>query len=158
MKKRILLPILMIGLLAISCKKEGCMDKEAENYSSEAKKDDGDCVYPSEKFVGTYFINENCSGIGSDTYFLTISSTGNNTVNIQSLLGGANQFTGTVSGNSITINPKSAFPDASGYIWDMDSPATGTLNGNTITLNYNIDDIYYDYNYGIVNCSATGSK
>src|SRR5690606_32283267 len=102
MKKRILLPILMIGLLAISCKKEGCIDKEAENYNSEAKKDDGSCIYPSEKFVGTYFVNEKCIGLGTDTYSLTITATGNNTVTIQSLLGGANQFTGTVSGNSIT--------------------------------------------------------
>lgn len=30
-----------------SCKKEGCTDPEATNYSMDAKKDDGSCVYPS---------------------------------------------------------------------------------------------------------------
>ncbi|CAG5080768.1 DUF5011 domain-containing protein [Parvicella tangerina] len=36
--------ILMISVASTSCKK-GCMDGDAENYSSEAKKDDGSCVY-----------------------------------------------------------------------------------------------------------------
>tara|TARA_Y100001978_G_scaffold121686_1_gene108559 strand:- start:3274 stop:3993 length:720 start_codon:yes stop_codon:yes gene_type:complete len=30
---------------SISCKKKGCMDSAAANYNSEAKKDDGSCVY-----------------------------------------------------------------------------------------------------------------
>ena len=36
--------LLMISVATSSCKK-GCMDDTAENYSSEAKKDDGSCVY-----------------------------------------------------------------------------------------------------------------
>ncbi len=30
-----------------SCKKEGCTDETATNFNSEAKKDDGSCVYPT---------------------------------------------------------------------------------------------------------------
>lgn len=40
--------VLAGGLLAIvpSCKKKGCTDPAATNYSSEAKKDDGSCILP----------------------------------------------------------------------------------------------------------------
>ncbi|MCB9187727.1 MAG: DUF5011 domain-containing protein [Flavobacteriales bacterium] len=36
--------LLIISVATSSCKK-GCMDTDAENYSSEVKKDDGSCVY-----------------------------------------------------------------------------------------------------------------
>lgn len=42
----VLLASLSIG--AVSCKKEGCTDSTATNYSEEAKKDDGSCLYPEE--------------------------------------------------------------------------------------------------------------
>ena len=32
-----------------SCKKKGCIDETATNYDSNAKKDDGSCVYPQEE-------------------------------------------------------------------------------------------------------------
>ena len=40
---------LMVAVLALgatSCKKKGCIDSNANNYNSEAKKDDGTCAYP----------------------------------------------------------------------------------------------------------------
>jgi hypothetical protein len=45
MKTKLL--ILGVGAMLIlaSCKKEGCTDDKAENYSKKAKKDDGSCVY-----------------------------------------------------------------------------------------------------------------
>lgn len=44
MKKLLLLTVIAsVGLL--SCKKKGCTDPNAVNYSSEAKKDDGSCQY-----------------------------------------------------------------------------------------------------------------
>jgi len=46
MKKLNYLLILSIFVYGInSCKKKGCMDSNAANYNSEAKKDDGSCVY-----------------------------------------------------------------------------------------------------------------
>lgn len=47
MKKKTLLlaTILTLGVVVTSCKKKGCTDENAINYSSEAKKDDGSCTY-----------------------------------------------------------------------------------------------------------------
>ena len=41
--------LLALGLAIsiLSCKKEGCTDQNATNYSEEAKKDDGSCLYKS---------------------------------------------------------------------------------------------------------------
>ncbi|MGB1102326.1 MAG: hypothetical protein ACPG21_01725 [Crocinitomicaceae bacterium] len=41
-----ILSILMIS--ALSCKKKGCTVENATNYNSEAKKDDGSCVYEAK--------------------------------------------------------------------------------------------------------------
>ena len=43
--KTTLLVLGATALLATSCKKKGCTDSTATNYSSEAKKDDGSCSY-----------------------------------------------------------------------------------------------------------------
>ncbi|WP_066759426.1 MbnP family protein [Crocinitomix algicola] len=43
--KNITLIVLLGGLSLTSCKKEGCTDEAATNYSEKAKKDDGSCVY-----------------------------------------------------------------------------------------------------------------
>lgn len=55
---------LFLGLIACSalvftaCKKEGCIDSDADNYNAEAKKDDGSCTYPT--------INMNGAGTSGD--------------------------------------------------------------------------------------------
>jgi hypothetical protein len=41
--------IILLVSLAASCKKEGCTDKNALNYDSKAKKDDGTCKYDTSK-------------------------------------------------------------------------------------------------------------
>lgn len=55
MKKNLLilmLPALVFGGI-VSCKKKGCMDTNATNYSEEAKKDDESCTYvPTIKLNG----------------------------------------------------------------------------------------------------------
>lgn len=43
--KILVLSALAMTVAGTSCKKKGCMDTEATNYASEAKKDDGSCVY-----------------------------------------------------------------------------------------------------------------
>ncbi|MDX1651404.1 MAG: hypothetical protein R3277_02855 [Brumimicrobium sp.] len=48
-KMKMLTAALIVGIIALgftSCKKEGCTDPKANNYSEEAKKDDGSCTYP----------------------------------------------------------------------------------------------------------------
>jgi hypothetical protein len=56
MKKINILNISLIALLAISifsCKKKGCMDVNAINYNSEAKKDDASCTYYTSAIIKT---------------------------------------------------------------------------------------------------------
>lgn len=38
-----------VSLTSVSCKKKGCTDPTATNYSEKAKKDDGTCEYPADK-------------------------------------------------------------------------------------------------------------
>lgn len=48
MKKVKLLIVLLFVVSVSSCKKEGCTNSQALNYSSEAKKDDGSCILQSD--------------------------------------------------------------------------------------------------------------
>ncbi|MFT6923920.1 MAG: hypothetical protein ACJA1C_002940 [Crocinitomicaceae bacterium] len=57
---KILFVIAIISLAFVSCKKEGCTDPTAINYSEEAKKDDGSCTFeavpapePALTLIGT---------------------------------------------------------------------------------------------------------
>ena len=54
--KKIML-ILAIGSFAfVSCKKKGCTDETAINYSDNAKKDDGSCLYDDPEETGPFLI------------------------------------------------------------------------------------------------------
>lgn len=56
--------IVLVGslILATSCKKKGCTDEDATNYSEEAKKDDGSCEFPDVEdtysIPTTYIFND----------------------------------------------------------------------------------------------------
>ena len=50
MKKLLFLLAIPMALSVTSCKKAGCTDSIASNYSDAAKKDDGSCTY-SEKLI-----------------------------------------------------------------------------------------------------------
>ncbi len=43
--------ITLLTATQISCKKKGCMDKNAINYSEKAKKDDGSCNFASPSYI-----------------------------------------------------------------------------------------------------------
>ncbi|MBK7129038.1 MAG: hypothetical protein IPM74_03530 [Crocinitomicaceae bacterium] len=65
MKTSILvLSALFLQLTIISCKKEGCTDSTATNYNSDAKKDDGSCIYPEPEpdprapYLGSYLVTD----------------------------------------------------------------------------------------------------
>jgi hypothetical protein len=48
MKNISLLLLLISSLLIVSCQKKGCIDTDALNYTTGAKKDDGTCTYPTK--------------------------------------------------------------------------------------------------------------
>ncbi|NOQ73157.1 MAG: DUF4856 domain-containing protein [Crocinitomix sp.] len=54
MKNVSFLLILIATAAIVSCKKKGCTDETASNYSEEAKKDDGSCTYPELAIPSTY--------------------------------------------------------------------------------------------------------
>lgn len=47
-KNKIIIAAALLGVTAISCKKEGCTDSTATNYNEEAKKDDGSCKFETK--------------------------------------------------------------------------------------------------------------
>lgn len=58
--KKIAFILLASGVAFTSCKKKGCTDEAATNYSEEAKKDDGSCVFPELEIPATYsFTDDN---------------------------------------------------------------------------------------------------
>lgn len=62
MKTSAFLVIAGLALTTTSCKKEGCTDPNAINYSDSAKKDDGSCKYASSNNDdGVVYITENIS-------------------------------------------------------------------------------------------------
>ncbi len=76
---------------ATSCKKKGCTDSNAVNYSTEAKKDDGTCKYgptitvngnnPETISVGSIYSDAGATATNKDGTAATVTSTNNIDVN-----------------------------------------------------------------------------
>ncbi len=111
----LLIGLTLVGLFFVSCKKEGCTDPEATNYSSKAKKDDGSCEYPS---------NGPSYNIPS-TYAFT-DANGNSTVDYSGQTERLDQLSEMVvlmkSGNSTVLDAQT--------LKDMFANANGNGNGN----------------------------
>jgi len=88
MKTKLFLIASILLVSATSCKKKGCTDSTATNYSEEAKKDDNSCVYaqdvfevdPCENYTASFEIQTPNKGsfvllIGADTYFRILGNT-----------------------------------------------------------------------------------
>ena len=62
--KRSYFLLLLIIFSIYSCKKEkGCVTENAMNYNSDAKKDDGSCIYVSDIAPGLWHIDPSCEEI-----------------------------------------------------------------------------------------------
>ncbi len=74
---------LLVGIFTLSmtsCKKKGCIDQNANNYNSSAKKDDGSCTYPviNVSNAGAGGASGDISGSGGSA-MKTFTFTNNNT-------------------------------------------------------------------------------
>lgn len=69
MKKTILFFAAASLLLAPSCKKHGCTDSNALNYSNVAKKDDGSCIIPTQTVFEEQFTLTFGPGASLDIYY-----------------------------------------------------------------------------------------
>ncbi len=94
MKKMRFLLILIAATSIIACKKKGCTDETATNYSEEAKKDDGTCVYPELSIPSTYSFTD---------------TSGNSTVSFDGQTDRLNQLEEMAiymkAGTDLTLNP-----------------------------------------------------
>lgn len=112
--------VLIIGFLFVtSCKKKGCIDETATNYNSEAKKDDGSCIYPDpdprEPFLGSYFITDSIfySNVYDHTitYVLVVSTEGteSDTLYLKNWGDYGYDYLALVAGSNFSV-PSNSFP------------------------------------------------
>jgi hypothetical protein len=97
-----------------------------------------------EKFLGTYDVNENCAS-GNYTYSVIITESSVNTTDVivNNIGDFGYNYTGTVSGNNLSIN---------GTQQGLSITGTGTINGNALTIIYSASGAFDD------NCTATAIK
>lgn len=60
--------LLLVLTLTTSCKKKGCTDHEAYNYSEEAKKDDGSCSYDAPYTIPSTYVFTDANGNSTVNY------------------------------------------------------------------------------------------
>lgn len=65
----VLTGLAFVAVLATGCKKEGCTDSAANNYDSEAKKDDGTCTYTAAPAASLY------TRLGGDAAITAVTDT-----------------------------------------------------------------------------------
>jgi len=152
------LALLMVALP--SCKKEGCTNPIADNYDSDAKDDDGtcifkgctdmladnydslaneengSCIYPSEQFLGNFDGTDAC-GTETESYFMNISAVAGDVtkVSLNDFAGWDEnvQATATNSGGSYLLNINDT---QGGKTFD----GSGALNGSSLIINYTVTD------------------
>lgn len=107
MKRIKLLSVLLVLVVISSCKKEGCTDSDAVNFSTDAKQDNGTCKYEGRAVIWygestslslqndnatslTYYVNGEVVGsTATSVYWTTPPDCGQNgTITIEKDLGG----------------------------------------------------------------------
>lgn len=141
---------MLLTVFTVSCKKKGCTDSYAENYNTEAEKDDESCTFLSDKLIGTYTVNQECYYGGQTSYTMTVVA-GNNKGEI--ILQGLNDdvdVKATISGTNFTFNE-----DKAGITYE----GSGYLIGTTgMTINMEICETYYYPCSDPESCTLTCNK
>lgn len=132
--------ILVAGMLTFggltSCKKKGCMDVNANNYSSAAEKDDGSCSYPTINMAPGGLSGDVTGGGGTasnSTTFTQSSSTLGWDMSIDASGGTMNLTVRDASGSIVINNTLTANSGPQDQSGTSSSGTTGTWTA-TVTL------------------------
>jgi hypothetical protein len=133
--KKFFLPLL-IGIVIVSCKKEGCTDSSAVNYNEKAKKDNGSCEYLIQD--GFIWKEDGGSEIKADSAFWTTGAWG---TGIRAYKNGmANFFEINWDGQNNTSAATKTLSNSYGFTF-MKSSTTYTNSGtSTIHISSFSDD------------------
>lgn len=128
----------LTALIAASCNRDGCSDKDALNYEKSAKKDDGSCTYLTDLFTGNYSGNELCSD----------GNEGQEVLEIRRIEGESNKIlfnnftrysispSALIDGNNFTI-PSQSLQSA---LLTINVSGNGSVNNNEININYTLSE------------------
>jgi len=127
------------------------MDMLAENYDIEAKKDDGNCTYARDQFIGTYQVSEECVYEGKSNYAITITD-GPTVVDIiiQNFANQGVNLKATIIDNEIVFTEVEVL----GIVYS----GTGYLSNNILTINYTACEAFYFPCSDEESCVMTGTK
>jgi hypothetical protein len=146
--------MLLLGFVIIlsttACKKKGCMDTLAENYDTEAQKDDESCTYLSDKMLGSYAISQDCYYGGVTTYTMIVVAGSNKGEVILQNLDNSVQVKATISGTEFTFGE-----DKAGITYEGNGYLVGT---NGITINLEVCETFYYPCSDPELCTLTGTK
>lgn len=147
---KIFYALLAISLASTACKKKGCIDDTATNYSSSAKQDDGSCTYNTTTDTTTdNSTNYICDGNGSNQF-------------IPFELGNSWEHT-TISGPSLSISTSDSLEIGGLYLhkmtnrwifpWMLEEYAGYDANGNFVhwgtSTSFNSYEIFIPANLSI---------
>jgi hypothetical protein len=122
-------------MLFSSCKKEGCTDKNATNYSPDADQDDGTCKFEGQivfwysEATATWLVNEGSSSL---TYYfdgVIVGSSASNVFWTAAPACGAN--------SSITVTKDMGLSKTKSYTYSVVDGSGVTLWTGTVTLDAN---------------------
>ncbi len=130
------------------CHRKGCTDAKANNYDSRSKKDDKSCTYDYTKFIGSYQMEENCSGQWN--YQLVINKNEDlSFVTLNNLGGWANE----VVVKAAVLGSDLSFDEIAN---DFRFVGTGRLSeADTLFLNYKTFDLNGEEQSS---CTSSGKK
>ena len=127
--------------MVISCRKKGCTDPAATNYSSEAKKDDGSCNYDVLGCMDTLSVNYNPNANidnGNCVYtpFITINGAADTTISVATSWSDPYATAANFDGAVVAISDISDV-DAS-QVGDYTVSYSATNNNGTATVVRNV--------------------
>ncbi len=170
---KVLLGALIIGaLVTTSCKKKGCMDETATNYSNEAKKDDGTCTFAPDIVLNGAASITIAVGSTYDELGATATNKDGSSVDVTITSTVDNTKTGTYSvtysatnenGTATAIRTVIVVIDQSTYLgeWSVDSDCGATsfpLSGTAdFLIGATTSDINIDGFFTLAGGTATGT-